>query len=40
MWPDDTVWMPLLLADKLFAGTINTSESELISHTVKPVASL
>jgi 8-oxo-dGTP diphosphatase len=40
MWPDDTVWMPLLLADKLFAGTINTSESELISHTIKPVASL
>lgn len=40
MWPDDTVWMPHLLANELFAGTVHVSEDELISHNVRIVPSI
>lgn len=37
MWPDDTVWMPHLLANELFAGTVRVNENQLISHDVRIV---
>jgi 8-oxo-dGTP pyrophosphatase MutT (NUDIX family) len=40
MWPDDTVWMPHLIAGELFAGTVHASIDKLISHNVKIVPSI
>jgi 8-oxo-dGTP pyrophosphatase MutT (NUDIX family) len=37
MWPADTVWMPHLLADELFAGTVRVSRDRLLSHDVRIV---
>lgn len=40
MWPDDVIWMPLLLADKRFAGDVSVSHTTVLSHTIKPVDTL
>jgi 8-oxo-dGTP pyrophosphatase MutT (NUDIX family) len=40
MWPDDTIWMPHLLAGELFSGTVTTSEKEVVSHNIKVVPQL
>jgi len=40
MWPDDEIWLPYLVAGKLFAGSVNTSQKRLGSHTIQVVSSL
>jgi mutator protein MutT len=40
MWPDDTIWMPHLIAGELFEGDVHTSHDKLISHSIKIVPSL
>jgi mutator protein MutT len=40
MWPDDSIWMPHLIANELFSGVVNASETALISHTIKVVPNL
>ena len=36
MWPDDAIWMPLMLAGKKFRGTFffDSEHKELISHEI------
>jgi 8-oxo-dGTP pyrophosphatase MutT (NUDIX family) len=40
MWPDDTIWMPHLIANELFSGTVNASEKAVVSHDIKVVPQL
>jgi 8-oxo-dGTP diphosphatase len=41
MWPDDELWLPLLLGGKLFKGNVTTDgNNELTSHDIKVVKSL
>jgi len=40
MWPDDIVWLPLVLAGQKVAGNIYFKDSNTIkSHTIRPVES-
>lgn len=38
MWPADGLWMPHVLAGEKFAGTITTSETEVITHNIRIVS--
>ncbi|HEX8762328.1 MAG TPA: NUDIX domain-containing protein [Candidatus Saccharimonadales bacterium] len=38
MWPADGLWLPHVLANEKFAGTINTSETEVVTHDIRIVA--
>lgn len=41
MWPDDQLWMPLMLEGKSFKGTVTTDgDKKLASHDIKVVKSL
>lgn len=44
MWPDDLLWMPMLLKGRLFAGDVTVSTTaggaRVSSHTIKPVDTL
>jgi mutator protein MutT len=41
MWPDDSLWMPLFLAGKLFKGTVTVSENDkIVRHDITEVKSL
>jgi 8-oxo-dGTP pyrophosphatase MutT (NUDIX family) len=40
MWPDDSIWMPHLIASELFAGTVRVTEKAVASHTIRIVPKL
>jgi len=40
MWPDDYLWLPYLLDNKLFAGSVTIDNSRVASHTLQPVKTL
>jgi mutator protein MutT len=41
MWPDDDLWLPLMLQGKLFTGSVTTDgNNKLIAHDIKVVATL
>jgi mutator protein MutT len=44
MWPDDEIWMPMLLKGQLFAGDVTVSTTaggaRVSDHTIKPVDTL
>jgi 8-oxo-dGTP pyrophosphatase MutT (NUDIX family) len=37
MWPDDSIWMPHLIGNELFTGTVTASETDVFSHDIKVV---
>lgn len=40
MWPDDKIWLPILLDGKLFTGTVTVDADRLVSHDIKTAISL
>ena len=40
MWPDDRLWIPLMLDDKLFKGTVTVENDTLQTHDIQEVNSL
>lgn len=41
MWPDDKIWLPMLLAGIKFAGTVTTdANTALVSYDIKEVKTL
>jgi hypothetical protein len=40
MWPDDSIWMPHLIAGELFAGTVHVTEKAVASHNIRIVPQL
>ncbi len=38
MWPADGLWLPHVLAGEKFAGTINASETEVVTHNIRIVS--
>lgn len=40
MWPDDFIWMPLMLAGKLFKGTVTVENNQLLRHNIREVKRL
>ena len=40
MWPDDRFWIPLMLDDKLFKGTVTVEGNTLRKHDIREVNSL
>jgi len=40
MWPDDRLWMPLLLSGKLFKGKVVIEDDTVRTNTIKEVVSL
>jgi len=40
MWPDDSLWLPLLLDGKLFKGSITVNENTVQSYEIQEVSSL
>lgn len=40
MWPDDTLWIPHLIAGELFEAMITTTTKEVLAHDIRIVDSL
>lgn len=40
MWPDDEIWMPILIEDKLFTGKVLLGHNSVIEHDIKVVKSV
>jgi len=40
MWPDDKFWIPLMLDDKLFKGTVTIENDIVQEHNIQEVISL
>lgn len=40
MWPDDELWMPLLLASKLFKGSVTVEDNRVHQHDIREVTAL
>ena len=40
MWPDDEIWMPLVLENKLFKGVVTIDDNKVTEQEITEVASL
>ena len=40
MWPDDTLWLPLMLAGKKFKGEVTIEHNAVTKHHIEEVAAL